>query len=264
MKKRLGSVVMLVCILAFGLVFVSCKSDDGGGMSIPSLSPFKATDLAGIGLTLSGNALTEATGKDVIEPIFKLLEDRYDKLAYLINDEILSREGYSSVSFTLDLSDYVDDTDLTDYGIENLAGTVKCSFTVSSSLESDSGTINLTHDYDSAHDSDSFDFIGANTVMAKVKAASKFVNSENGSYSGGKGVALSYAVAFNYGTNCGYAIVNVGWAYSEVYNAQNPHGKYTSGPTATVKIDLYAPDRSFIGTQSVSGADALDFLGFYD
>ena len=263
MKKRLGFLVMLVCVLAFGLVFVGCKSDDGGG-GIPSLAGFKASDLTGIDLVLSGSALTEATAEAVITPIFELLEDRYNILQQFLSNKI--GEDFSSGPVNLNLSNYKNDSDLTGYGMENLAGSGRGSGTGSITSYTISQTINFTHDYDSDNDSDKSTFIGgSDTVKGKVKGSVKLTDGENSSsVSESEAVALSYAVAFNYGSNSGYAIVTVGWAYSAATIKATGIPSFTSGPTANVKFDLYAPNGSFIVSQTFSGEDALDMLGFYD
>ena len=256
MKKRMVFLAMMVCVLAFGLVFIGCKSDGGGGLSIPSLAGFKAADFAGIDLVFSGSAVTEATAEAVIIPIVELLKQRYDDLSDFIKDK-LGGDGAIG-SFNKDLSDYKNDTDLTDYGIENLAGSTKGSANSSGG----SGTFNLTHDYDSDNDIDSFDFIGSNTVKGKVKGAgNNMVKVSANSQSDSEAVALSYAVAFNYGSNSGYAIVTVGWAYEWVYLLATDTINFTSVPLANVKVDLYDTDGSFLRTQSYTGEDAIEMLG---
>ena len=262
MKKRLVFMAMLACVLAFGLVFVGCKSDDGG-VSIPSLSGFKTTDFADIGLVVSGyDPVPLASAETVIEPFFKLLYERYDDLYDFINYEI----GEPSGSFNYDLSGYAAYPDVTGIGMTNLAGSIKGSVTDSSTLFSYSGTTNFTHDYDSDTDSGSGSFIGTDTIKAKVKGLVKESGSEtHTSKSQSQAGALSYAAAFISGTYSGYAIVTVGWAFEGVYLLATDTEKFTSGPTASVKFDLYAPNgTTLIGSQTITGEDAIDMLGLFD
>jgi len=260
MKKRMVFLAMLVCVLAFGLVFVGCKSDDGGGgaPAIPKLTPFTVAALSEIDLDVSGGtAVPLASAETVITPIFKLLCYRYWDLSNFIEDEVI---GEDSGSINKDLSDYQDDSELTGVGIENLAGSAKGSATESGASFSGSAAINLTHDYYSASDSAKGSFTG--TVEAKVKGAANITYGDNpNSESYGEAVNLSYAVAFISGGYSGYAIVTASWAWAGVYIIATDEEKFTSRPVATIKFDVYDPDGSFIGTKSYTGAAAVDMLG---
>ena len=272
MKKRMAFLAMLVCLLAFGLVFIGCKSDGGGG----GLS-LKDLDLADLGFT--ADALSSIYGGDIPPspsnedeaydasvPIFDVLKVRYksleDIITAFVEDYMTDLEsdvlygGPSSVNKTFDISEIIT-ADLSAAGIKDLAGNVN----ISASINTKTGgytvnvTVNLTHVYDSAYDlSGSY---SGNMLYANIKVTAKDNETEvyGTSWTEVKSSSMSYAIAYAGTDYCGLATSNCSYKTTET----NKAGSYNVN-SAGGTFKFYDLNNKQTFSYSLPKEDAIDLF----
>ena len=261
MKKRLVFLAMLVCVLAFGLVFMGCKDSGGGGLSVKSivLSEIGFDPAAIYGSDpIPGSPTDEAGAQEVFEPIADVLQARYDLLkgyieAYMHDYmDTLESSGKTSVNDTIQLSDIL--PSLTSAGIFNLTGNIRVTGSGSYTGGSYNITVTLSHEYDSEDDSSSPSYTGLR-LYAKVKATS--TDSYTGNASGETEVetlSLSYVTAYADTNYCGLGASNFSYKTTDKYP-----GTYTVNSAAgNITLNDLTGKQTF--SYKMTKAEAIDFL----
>ena len=249
MKKRLGFLVMLVAILAFGLVSVGCKSDGGGGgLSVGSIN---LNDIGFVAATIYGSdpippsPVDETEGDAAFTPVATVLEAKYKLLEAFIANYVGNHIWASMLSGSLTVNDTIKITDIikstsvasngktfTANGIFNLAGTVKIVATVDKSLNyNQTTTITLSSEYDSDDETPSSSYSGER-LYAKSKI--NLSNTETGNEIGGwdtrkENATISYAVAYADTDYCGLAAANFSYKWNSKHSPSSSTVDSASG-----------------------------------
>ena len=284
MKKRMGFLAALVCVLAFGLVFVGCGSDSSSSsFSGPSVKDIPLSDL---GLDSEGLALIYAGGDvppspadyteagQAFERASDVLRGKYDLFEDFIHEYV---EDYmdnlpsttTSLNKTFKITDIITSTSLAyngktfkANGIYNLSGTVNITGSGNASAGGYVITSALSHEYDSDEESPFSSYSGYR-LYAKVKVSSIF------DYSGSsvseteiQTLRLSYAVAYADTDFCGLSDFNSGFKTTWSSKAPSWDDTYTVN-SATGDVGFYDLTGKQTYSYKMSKTEAIDFFGLY-
>ena len=242
MKKRLGFLVMLVCVLAFGLVFVGCKDGGGGGLSIKSIAldaiNFDTNSYYGIDGEIPPSPTDYDEAEEAFGPIYFILAAKVEYLSGLIEAYMTTHQAYIQAQLmngknpfteTLKIEEII--TAPTNTGLKNVTGTLRIVSSLNTkTLEYSGGmTTTMSFEYDSAFDASST-YIYKLYVKSNVNSVTTVTgNSITGSNTEVENATTSYVLAYAGIDYCGLVALNFKYKTTETENPDDFNINSASG-----------------------------------